>query len=48
MSSLKSYTVVLCPDDHVAFGAYIPAIAGCHAWGKTMEEAPDQSHSLFS
>lgn len=47
MSSLKSYTVVLCPDDHGTFGAYVPAIAGCHAWGRTMEEAQAELAYVF-
>lgn len=31
---------MLRPDDNGTFVAYVPAIAGCHAWGgETMEEA---------
>ncbi|MCY7276842.1 MAG: type II toxin-antitoxin system HicB family antitoxin [Phormidesmis sp. CAN_BIN44] len=39
MRLLKNYTIVLRPDDNGTFVAYVPAIAGCHAWGKTPEEA---------
>ncbi len=39
MRSLESYAVVLRPDNNGIFVAYVPAITGCHAWGKTTEEA---------
>jgi predicted RNase H-like HicB family nuclease len=37
MKSLKDYTTVIRPDDNGTFVAYIPAIPGCHAWGKTAD-----------
>ncbi|NJL57736.1 type II toxin-antitoxin system HicB family antitoxin [bacterium] len=47
MRSLKSYTVVLRPDDNGTFVAYVPAIAGCHAWGQTVEEAQAELKNVF-
>ena len=47
MRSLKNYTVVLRPDNNGTFVAYIPAIAGCHAWGQTTEEAQAELVSVF-
>ena len=47
MRSLKNYTVVLRPDDNETFVAYIPAIAGCHAWGQTTEEAQAELIRVF-
>ncbi|HEY9770947.1 MAG TPA: type II toxin-antitoxin system HicB family antitoxin [Coleofasciculaceae cyanobacterium] len=35
MNSLQNYTVVIRPDDNNTFVAYVSAIEGCHAWGKT-------------
>ncbi len=39
MSQLEDYTVVIRPDGNGTFVAYVPAIEGCHAWGKSVEEA---------
>lgn len=39
MKSLQKYTTVIRPDDNGTFVAYVPAISGCHAWGKTPDEA---------
>ncbi|MEL6262835.1 MAG: type II toxin-antitoxin system HicB family antitoxin [Cyanobacteria bacterium J06626_6] len=47
MPSLESYTVVLRPDDNGTFVAYVPAIAGCHAWGQTQEDARTELASVF-
>ena len=47
MRSLKNYTVVLRPDDNGTFVAYLPAIAGCHAWGQTIEEAQAELIQVF-
>ena len=47
MRSLKNYTVVLRPDNNGTFVAYIPAIAGCHAWGQTTEEAQAELVLVF-
>ncbi|MBW4551245.1 MAG: type II toxin-antitoxin system HicB family antitoxin [Aphanocapsa sp. GSE-SYN-MK-11-07L] len=47
MRSLKNYTIVLRPDDNETFVAYVPAIAGCHAWGKTIEEAQAELIQVF-
>ncbi len=47
MRSLNSYTVVLRPDSNGTFVAYVPAIVGCHAWGKTPEEAQAELANVF-
>lgn len=47
MRSLKNYTVVLRPDSNGTFVAYVPAIAGCHAWGQTTEEAQAELINVF-
>lgn len=47
MASLRSYTVVIRPDDNGTFVAYAPAIAGCHALGKSPEEAQRELEGVF-
>ncbi len=47
MRSLKNYTIVLRPDGNGGFVAYVPAISGCHAWGKTPEEAQSELSYVF-
>lgn len=47
MKRLYDYTVVLRPDDNGTFVAFVPAISGCHAWGRTPEEAQAELHSVF-
>jgi len=41
------FTVVLHPDDNGTFVAYVPAISGCHAWGRTPEEAQSELVNVF-
>ena len=36
---IDRYTVVIRPDDNGTFVAFVPAIEGCHAWGRTADEA---------
>ena len=45
--SLDDYTVVLRPDDNETFVAYVPAIPGCHAWGRTPAEAHSELENVF-
>ncbi len=47
MKKLYDYTVVLRPDDNGTFVAFVPAIPGCHAWGKTPEEAQTGLLNVF-
>jgi predicted RNase H-like HicB family nuclease len=47
MSRLHSYTVVIRPDDNGTYVAYVPAIPGCHAMGKTPEEAKAELADVF-
>ena len=44
---IDAYTVVVRPDDNGTFVAYVPAIAGCHAWGRTPEEARLELNNVF-
>jgi predicted RNase H-like HicB family nuclease len=47
MTRLHNYTMVLRPDDNGTFMAYVPAIPGCHAWGRTPEEAQAELVNVF-
>ena len=47
MTGLYNYTMVLRPDDNGTFIAYVPAIPGCHAWGRTPEEAQAELANVF-
>lgn len=33
-----SYRMIIEPDGKRAFHGYVPALPGCHTWGKTIEE----------
>lgn len=48
MKSLQDYTIVIRPDDNGTFVAYVPAIDGCHAWGKTSEAAKTELDYVFA
>lgn len=48
MRSLSDYTIVLRPDDNGTFVARIPAIKGCHTWGKTPEQAREELNNVFA
>jgi predicted RNase H-like HicB family nuclease len=48
MKSLQDYTIVIRPDDNRTFVAYVPAIAGCHAWGETSEAARAELDNVFA
>jgi len=48
MKSLTDYTIIVKPDDNNTFVAYVPAIKGCHAWGKNEEEARLELNNVFS
>ena len=47
MKSLHDYTVVIRPDDNGTFVAQVPAIDGCHAWGRTPDEARTELKHVF-
>ncbi|MEH2164052.1 MAG: type II toxin-antitoxin system HicB family antitoxin [Nostoc sp.] len=47
MKSLQDYTTVMRPDNNGTFVAYVPAISGCHAWGKTPDEAQTELVYVF-
>jgi len=43
----RDFTVILRPDDNGTFVAYVPAIPGCHAWGRTSQEAHAELANVF-
>jgi len=43
----EDYTVVIRPDDNGTFVAYVPAIPGCHAWGRTSDDARVELDHVF-
>ncbi len=45
--NLHSYTIVIKPDDNGTFVAYVPAIPGCHAIGRTAAEAQSALADVF-
>ncbi len=47
MRILHQYTVVIRPDDNGTFVAYVPAILGCHAVGRTPAEAQAELAQVF-
>jgi len=47
MPRLDEYTIVIRPDDNGTFVAYVPAISGCHAWGRTPGEARAELTHVF-
>ena len=47
MKRLCDYTIIIRPEDNGTFAAYVPAIAGCHAWGKTPDEAQAELINVF-
>jgi predicted RNase H-like HicB family nuclease len=47
MKRLYDYTMILRPDDNGTFVAFVPAIPGCHAWGRTPEEAQIELLNVF-
>ena len=47
MHNLDRYTIVIRPDDNGTFVAYLPAVPGCHAIGKTSAEAQAELVNVF-
>jgi len=47
MDNFHRYTIVIRPDDHGPFIAYLPAIPGCHAIGRTPDEAQAEWVNVF-
>jgi predicted RNase H-like HicB family nuclease len=48
MPDLNSYTIVIKPDDNDTYVAYVPAIPGCHAVGRTSAEAQAALADVFA
>lgn len=46
MAQLDQYTIIR-PEDNGTFVAYGPAIPGCHAWGRTPDEARTELAHVF-
>ena len=32
-----TYRIIIEPDENGTFHGYVPALPGCHTWGKTLE-----------
>jgi predicted RNase H-like HicB family nuclease len=47
MNTLQNYTIIIRPDDNGTFIAHVPAIPGCHAYGKTVLEAQQELQNVF-
>jgi predicted RNase H-like HicB family nuclease len=45
--TIQDYTVVIRTDNNGTFVDYIPAIPGCHAWGRTLDDARLELNSVF-
>jgi predicted RNase H-like HicB family nuclease len=48
MANLNCYTIVIKPDDNGTYVAYVPAIPGCHAIGRTSAEAQSALEDVFA
>jgi len=48
MVAFHSYTIVIKLDDNGTYVAYIPAIPGCHALGRTPAEAQSALADVFA
>ncbi|HEY4510509.1 MAG TPA: type II toxin-antitoxin system HicB family antitoxin [Candidatus Paceibacterota bacterium] len=33
-----TYRIIIEPDENNTFHGYVPALSGCHTWGRTLEE----------
>lgn len=47
MARMEDYTVVIRPDDNGTYVAYVPAIPGCHAWGRTLDDERNGLPAVF-
>ncbi len=47
MKTPFDYQVVCRRNDNGSYVAYVPAIEGCHAIGRTWEEAQHELHNVF-
>jgi len=48
MKTLLDYHVVCRQDDNGSFVAHVPAIDGCHAIGRTPDQALQEHHNVFA
>jgi predicted RNase H-like HicB family nuclease len=47
VKTLFEYQVVCRRDDNGSYVAYVPAIEGCHAMGRTPQEAQRELQNVF-
>lgn len=47
MKTLFDYQVICRRDDNGSYVAYVPAVEGCHAIGRTPEEAQRELQNVF-
>jgi predicted RNase H-like HicB family nuclease len=47
VKTLFDYQVVCHRDDNGSYVAYVPELEGCHAIGRTPEEAQRELHNVF-
>jgi len=45
--TLTDYTVLVRQDDNGTYVAYVPALDGCHAWGRTDQDARSELGNVF-
>lgn len=45
---LLTYRIIIEPDDRGTFHGYVPALSGCHTWGKTIEETREHLREALS
>ena len=37
METTYTYRIIIEPDENGTFHGYVPALPGCHTWGRTLE-----------
>ena len=38
MKNTYTYRIIIEPDEGNTYHAFVPALAGCHTWGRTIQE----------
>ena len=36
--NVRTFRVIIEPDEHQTFHAFVPALPGCHTWGESLTE----------
>ncbi|NCO43687.1 MAG: type II toxin-antitoxin system HicB family antitoxin [Armatimonadetes bacterium CG_4_10_14_3_um_filter_66_18] len=47
MVPIDDYPVIVREDDNGTYVCHVPGLPGCHAWGRTAEEARRELASVF-